>query len=129
MKDKPIILAVDDQLQNIELLEAYLVGQGYKIIKAFRIAKNEDLDKVSQYKTSAYLFDSFSKSKPGGTGKKFNWKILAQAVKMKPIVFVSGLSIKTLKNLAAHALRAVSASATASELADAADFYLAASFG
>ncbi len=34
MKDKPVILAVDDQLQNIELLEAYLVPQGYEIVRA-----------------------------------------------------------------------------------------------
>ncbi len=34
MKDKPVILVADDQPQNIELLEAYLVPQGYKIIKA-----------------------------------------------------------------------------------------------
>ena len=34
MKDKPVILVVDDQHQNIELLEACLVPQGYEIIKA-----------------------------------------------------------------------------------------------
>ena len=34
MKDKPVILVVDDQLQNIELLEAHLVTQGYEIIPA-----------------------------------------------------------------------------------------------
>jgi len=34
MKDKPVILIVDDQFQNIELLEAYLVPQGYEIVKA-----------------------------------------------------------------------------------------------
>ena len=34
MKDKSVILAVDDQIQNIELLEACLVPQGYEIIKA-----------------------------------------------------------------------------------------------
>lgn len=34
MKAKPVILVVDDQLQNIELLEAYLVPQGYEIVKA-----------------------------------------------------------------------------------------------
>lgn len=62
----------------------------YKVIKAFRIGKKEDLDKVLQYKTFAYLFDSFSNTSLGGTGKKFNWKILAQAVRMKPVVFISG---------------------------------------
>ncbi len=32
MKAKPVILVVDDQPQNIELLEAYLVPQGYEIL-------------------------------------------------------------------------------------------------
>jgi CheY-like chemotaxis protein len=31
MKEKAVILVVDDQPPNIELLEAYLVGQGYEI--------------------------------------------------------------------------------------------------
>ena len=34
MKDKPVILVVDDQPMNIELLEAHLVPQGYDILKA-----------------------------------------------------------------------------------------------
>lgn len=64
--------------------------KGYKVIKAFRINKPEDLKATIKYKTFAYLFDSFSKTKFGGTGNKFNWKILAQAVRMKPVVFLSG---------------------------------------
>ncbi len=64
--------------------------KGYKVIKAFGISKQEDLESVSKYKTFAYLFDSFSKAKAGGTGKKFNWQILAQPAKMKPVVFLSG---------------------------------------
>lgn len=34
MKAKPAILIVDDQAPNIELLEAYLVPQGYEVLKA-----------------------------------------------------------------------------------------------
>ncbi len=34
MNDKPVILAVDDQIQNIELLEAFLIPQGYAIVRA-----------------------------------------------------------------------------------------------
>ena len=34
MKNKPVILVVDDQLQNIMLLEGFLVRQGYEIIQA-----------------------------------------------------------------------------------------------
>jgi phosphoribosylanthranilate isomerase len=54
------------------------------------VAKLKDLAKVPQYKTFAYLFDSFSNTQAGGTGNKFNWKILAQAARMKPVMFVSG---------------------------------------
>lgn len=64
--------------------------KGYKVIKVFRVGKKEDLANRAKYKTFAYLFDSFSKDKLGGTGNKFNWKILAQAVRMKPVVFLSG---------------------------------------
>ena len=45
MKNKPVILVVDDQPQNIELLEAYLVPQGYEIIKAAN--GEEALEKLS----------------------------------------------------------------------------------
>lgn len=34
MKDKTVIMIVDDQPQNIELLEAYLVPLGYEIVRA-----------------------------------------------------------------------------------------------
>ncbi|MDD5477186.1 MAG: phosphoribosylanthranilate isomerase [Candidatus Omnitrophica bacterium] len=64
--------------------------KGYKVIKAFRINNQEDLEDVARYKTFAYLFDSFSRTKLGGTGKKFNWKILAQTARMEPVVFLSG---------------------------------------
>ena len=70
----------------------------YKVIKAFRINRKENLEGISKYKTFAYLFDSFSKARFGGTGNKFNWKILAQAARIKPIVFVSGgLTVSNVK--------------------------------
>lgn len=34
MENKSVILVVDDQIQNIELLEAYLVPEGYEIVSA-----------------------------------------------------------------------------------------------
>jgi len=34
MKDKQVILVVDDLPQNVELLEAYLAPRGYEIVKA-----------------------------------------------------------------------------------------------
>ncbi len=78
------------QFQGKETPEYCRKFKNYKVIKAFSVAKSEDLKDLSRYKTYAYLFDSFSKTKPGGTGKKFNWKILPQAVKIKRVMFLAG---------------------------------------
>jgi hypothetical protein len=55
MKEKPVILVVDDQPQNIELLEAYLVPQGYEIVKAAN--GEEALGKLSDNQIDLILLD------------------------------------------------------------------------
>ena len=55
MKDKPVILIVDDQPQNIELLEAHLVPQGYEIVKAAN--GEEPLGKLSGNQIDPILLD------------------------------------------------------------------------
>jgi PAS domain S-box-containing protein len=55
MKDKPVILIVDDEPQNIELLEAYLVPQGYEIVKAAN--GEEALGKLSDNQIDLILLD------------------------------------------------------------------------
>lgn len=62
----------------------------FKIIKAFRIKDEIDLKKILKYKTFAYLFDTFVKSKLGGTGKQFNWKLATEAGNIKQTIFLSG---------------------------------------
>jgi serine phosphatase RsbU (regulator of sigma subunit) len=55
MKDKPVILVVDDQIQNIELLEAILAPEGYEIVKALN--GEEALRKLSGSKIDLILLD------------------------------------------------------------------------
>ena len=55
MKDKSIILVVDDEPQKIELLEAYLVPQGYEIVKAAN--GEEALGKLSDNPIDLILLD------------------------------------------------------------------------
>ena len=55
MKNKPAILAVDDQEQNIELLEACLAPHGYEIIKAS--SGEEALAKLSVAQIDLILLD------------------------------------------------------------------------
>lgn len=55
MENKSAILLVDDQLQNIELLEAYFVGQEYELIKA--ASGKEALEKLADHKIDLVLLD------------------------------------------------------------------------
>ena len=73
--------------------------KGIKIIKAFRIKDKLNLEKISRYKTFAYLFDTFKKSKIGGTGKIFNWKLLARDINnfRIPIFLSGGLNQRNVK--------------------------------
>lgn len=64
--------------------------KGYKIIKAFRIKGRLNLKNVLKYKVLAYLFDTFVKSKAGGTGKSFDWKLIRHVGRIKRPIFLSG---------------------------------------
>ena len=73
--------------------------KGIKIIKAFRVKNRLELKELKKYKTFAYLFDTFSESQAGGTGKKFNWNLLPEKSKIKRSVFLSGgLNIRNVKS-------------------------------
>lgn len=72
--------------------------KGYKIIKAFRIKDKLDLRRVLEYKPFAYLFDTFVPDKIGGTGKKFDWKLMQHIGMIKQPIFLSGgLTEKNVK--------------------------------
>ena len=64
----------------------------YKIIKTFRIKEKIDFQQVARYDVWAYLFDTWAKGARGGTGKQFNWKVLATPASqaLRRPVFLSG---------------------------------------
>lgn len=65
--------------------------KGQKVIKTFRVDQCFDPERVNNYKkVFAVLFDSFDYGKYGGTGKKFNWKLLPHLSRIKQPVFLSG---------------------------------------
>ena len=71
--------------------------KSYKIIKAFRVKDKIELKNLLNYKTFAYLFDTFVKSKVGGTGKKFNWALVRHFSGFrKPIFLSGGLNVKNV---------------------------------
>ncbi len=62
----------------------------YKVIKAFRVKDRIELKNVLDYKPFAYLFDTFTKTKVGGTGKRFDWKLVRHLDGLHKPVFLSG---------------------------------------
>jgi len=87
MKDKPLILVVDDQYQNIELLEAYLVPQGYEIVKAS--SGEEALEKLVHNQVDLVLLDIMM---PKMSGLEVLEKIrVNEKTKAIPVVMVTAL--------------------------------------
>jgi putative two-component system response regulator len=87
MKDKPLILVVDDQPQNMELLEAHLVPQGYAIVTA--ASGEEALDKLSVNPIDLMLLDVMM---PGMNGFEVTRKVRQDnAHRLLPIILVTSL--------------------------------------
>lgn len=78
------------QFHGDESPEFCLRFKDYKVIKGFRIKNSFDLQRALRYKTFAYLFDTFVSREPGGTGKRFNWKLLTNLDNISKPVFLSG---------------------------------------
>src|SRR4030042_654225 len=87
MKGKPVILVVDDQPQNIEVLEAYLVPQGYEIVKAAN--GEEALGKLSENQIDLILLDVMM---PGMDGFEITRRVRQDTThRLLPIILVTAL--------------------------------------
>lgn len=71
----------------------------FKIIKAIRVRSESDLLQLDNYRADAYLLDSYSDRKMGGTGKSFDWEIVRKTnsrekefSRSKRIIIAGGLN-------------------------------------
>lgn len=77
----------------------------FKLIKAIRIRDRSDLYQLGDFHADAYLLDSYSKEKMGGTGTTFDWKLAENLavsrddyVKSKRIIIAGGLNPENVVN-------------------------------
>jgi phosphoribosylanthranilate isomerase len=64
----------------------------YRVIKAFRIKDELNLNLIRDYKpvVSAFLFDTFVDGEHGGTGKTFDWNLVKPAKDFGKPIIISG---------------------------------------
>lgn len=73
----------------------------YKVIKAFRVKPDFDVAVVKEYRpvVSAFLFDTYREDTRGGSGKTFNWKLIAKAKDFgRPVILSGGLTADNALN-------------------------------
>lgn len=62
------------------------------VIKAIRIGESIDLDHIRKFDVTAVLMDSYQKNRPGGTGRVFDWTLLADTRIYQPLILAGGLN-------------------------------------
>ena len=62
------------------------------VIKAFQVKDESILSILPQYRVKAYLLDTYSESRRGGTGKVFNWEIAHRAKDLGWVILAGGLT-------------------------------------
>ena len=70
---------------------------GLKVIKAFRIRHADSLRAALNYRSHAWLLDSYVDGQHGGTGVAFNWDIAVEATKLsRMVILAGGLKVETV---------------------------------
>ena len=72
------------------------------IVKAFRVKDRHSLSRISEYKVSAYLLDTYVKGKKGGTGETFNWDMAKEAKEYGRIIMAGGLTPQNVAQAIRH---------------------------
>jgi phosphoribosylanthranilate isomerase len=68
----------------------YCLQFGLMSMKAFRVRDAASLQALSRYRTDAWLLDSYTPDKPGGTGETFNWDLAFEAQGLGHPIFLAG---------------------------------------
>lgn len=68
-----------------------------EIWKAVRVKNREDIENAQALPVDKLLFDAFSESARGGTGKRFDWELLNGAKLEKPFFLSGGISAENFR--------------------------------
>jgi phosphoribosylanthranilate isomerase len=64
---------------------------GARVIKALRIASGADIQFAERFHTDLHLFDTFARGAYGGSGRTWDWRLVAQRRSAVPMLLSGGL--------------------------------------
>jgi phosphoribosylanthranilate isomerase len=65
---------------------------GAKVMKAMRVTSAADVQAAETFRTDFHLFDAYFHGLHGGTGKRFDWELVAKRKSTVPMVLAGGLT-------------------------------------
>lgn len=66
------------------------------VIKAFRVRDAGSLPALQEYRVAALLLDSYDPELAGGTGRAFNWDLVAGLRAPAPVILSGGLTVDNI---------------------------------
>jgi phosphoribosylanthranilate isomerase len=69
---------------------------GAKVMKAMRISSAADVQAAEAFRTDFHLFDAYWHGIHGGTGKSFDWELVAKRRSKVPMVLAGGLTAQNV---------------------------------
>ncbi len=66
------------------------MNHGFSVIKTFRIKDAMSLKRIDEYNVQAFLFDTYSSDKKGGTGVPFDWNLISERSFVHDKLFLAG---------------------------------------
>jgi len=101
--DKVLKIAEDCSLEMLQFhgdeSPDYCAGfkNSHKVIKAFRIKDSDSLKEINGYNADFYMLDTYSAKEKGGTGEKFDWKIIENFEFLRPVILSGGLTPENVR--------------------------------
>lgn len=69
---------------------------GAKVIKGMRVISPADVKAAEAFRTDFHLFDAYWHGIHGGTGKSFDWELVAQRRSRVPMILAGGLNAENV---------------------------------
>lgn len=69
---------------------------GAKVIRAFRVTSAADVRAAEAFRTDFHLFDAYWHGIHGGTGRSFDWELVAKRRSKVPMVLAGGLTAENV---------------------------------